>query len=136
MLIKDINSRRVIAVSSSNLALPSCGRIYKSFPFSEAKPWPAKKIWISLPPLPAIFGNQILKASRVFPRLALSSINTLILEGLIPSALVAYVLNALASLLAYLASRLVKFSYFSIPMMIAILLLSVLTFTLLGFNSS
>ena len=44
---------------------------------------------MSFPPLPAIFGNQILKASRVFPRLALSSINTLILEGLIPSALVA-----------------------------------------------
>jgi hypothetical protein len=91
---------------------------------------------MSLPPLQAIFGNQILKASRVFPRLALSSINTLIFDGLIPKALVAYVLKALASLLAYLASRLVKFSYFSIPMMIAILLLSVLTFTLLGFNSS
>jgi len=44
---------------------------------------------MSLPPLQAIFGNQILKASRVFPRLALSSINTLILEGFIPSALVA-----------------------------------------------
>ena len=41
------------------------------------------------PPFPAILGNQILNASRVFPRLALSSINILILEGLIPKARVA-----------------------------------------------
>ena len=78
-----------MAVSSRSDDSPSWGSIYKSSPLSEAKPWPAKNIWMSLPPLPAIFGNQILKASSVFPRLALSSINTLILEGLIPKARVA-----------------------------------------------
>ena len=78
-----------MAVSSRSDDSPSWGSIYKSSPLSEAKPWPAKNIWMSLPPLPAILGSHSLNAFNACERVALSSINTLILEGLIPSALVA-----------------------------------------------
>jgi len=68
--------------------------------------------------------------------LAPSSTNKFIFEGSTPSALTAYSLKALASLFANAASRFVRYSYFSTPIIIAILFLSFLTLILLGSNFS
>ena len=73
-------------------------------------------------PSPAILGNHNLKVLRVCDLVAFLPISILTLDDLTPSALSAYALNALASLLANLASMFVKFSYFSIPIIMAILL--------------
>ena len=78
-----------MAVSSNKDDSPSWGNIYKSSPLSEAKPCPAKNIWISLPPSPAIFGNHNLNALRVWDLVALSSTRIFIFDSLTPRAFVA-----------------------------------------------
>ena len=63
--MSEISFTLVMAVSSNKEDSPSCGSIYKSSPLSDAKPCPAKKICMSLPPSPAILGNHNLNALSV-----------------------------------------------------------------------
>ena len=85
---------------------------------------------------PPILGSQSFNALNIFGLFASLSINKFMFEGSTPRALIAYSLKAFASLLAKAASKFVRYSYFSMPIIIAILFLSLLVFTLFGSNFS
>ena len=73
---------------------------------------------------PPTLGSQSFNALNIFGLFASLSINKFIFEGSTPSALMAYSLKAFASLLANAASKFTRYSYFSTPIIIAILFLS------------